>query len=334
MLFSTLAVYLLYLGFKGNKKKGVFLAGFFLGVSFMFRFPNAVFLPAILVFLAWFRRFDKIMIFSFGFLVVVLAQGVLDYFTWGSFLASSLNYFRFNLLEGGSSYFGTKTPFFYLAVLVLEFATLFFLLKSFDGQKQTKYLFLVAGFYFLVFSLIPHKEHRFMLAVLPFFHVLGGVGLDRVVTRSEKNRVRVPVNWIFIFLIFLSVFFVFKYDFSEYENELNALEFVGMQKDVRGLAYSTYWGSHTLVHKNIPIYYLSPDIFCKGGRKNETTSVERPLWANSTIAPVRESLGEADVNYVLLCDANVGLYEDELREFEYTKVGDFKGGIHLFKRSQ
>lgn len=87
----------------------------------MFRFATTVLLPPMMLFLVYFKRHRTLAVFASSFLLVVFAQGVLDYFTWGSFLASTRNYLTFNVIEGGSSFFGTQPYYFYIAIIAIDF---------------------------------------------------------------------------------------------------------------------------------------------------------------------------------------------------------------------
>jgi len=49
------------------------------------------------------------------------------------------------------------------------------------NKKQQPEIAYLAGFYILFFSLVGHKEHRFMLPIMPFLYLILGFQLVKSV---------------------------------------------------------------------------------------------------------------------------------------------------------
>lgn len=93
------------------------------------------------------------------------------------------NFLEMNLIHGLSKYFGESGPFFYLIGATPSiFASLMFLaiISPFSHMKtqwhlnKTPYIAYYTVFYMVFFSLIAHKEIRFMLPVIPFLIICCG----------------------------------------------------------------------------------------------------------------------------------------------------------------
>lgn len=87
------------------------------------------------------------------------------------------NFVKINVFEGLSKYFGDHPTWFYLFVFGPAMFTViypfvlygvYFLLKEKLQQGQSPELMYMTVFYFIVFSLIGHKEKRFLLPIFAF----------------------------------------------------------------------------------------------------------------------------------------------------------------------
>ena len=97
---------------------------------------------------------------------------------------TSINFFQVNILENLSKYFGVDPWYQYLLIFCLViytviypavlYANTFGHIKSAWEKGQTPYMTYYNVFYFIVFTLIPHKEMRFLLPILPFSLLMTG----------------------------------------------------------------------------------------------------------------------------------------------------------------
>jgi GPI mannosyltransferase 3 len=149
-----------------------------LALAVLLRIQNIVFCIGILAILAA-RRNWRIAGEVLGILVVwALLGGLLDKLTWGGWFHSSLVYLKFNLVEGRAAQWGVAEFGYYARVLWTSMPTIALVLAllvplafiSAPGLELTCLAFL------LLHSLIPHKELRFVLPVLPVLFALAGIG--------------------------------------------------------------------------------------------------------------------------------------------------------------
>ena len=145
------------------------------GIAYMIRFQTCIFAfgAAIALFVTAKKRFKSSLIFGFGFLGMMLIQGVIDIFTWGSFFKSLLTYLDYNILRGVADKHGVLPWFFYLADFAATFhpitwisalLLMIFSLFSFRKNRQIFLFFFPFLFFFIIHSVIGHKEPRFVFA--------------------------------------------------------------------------------------------------------------------------------------------------------------------------
>ena len=106
-----------------------------------------------------------------------------SFFNDGKFVFTSYNFFKLNLEQNVSEFFGvegwSKYPIFTLSYFFYTlFPAIFFGFAHHTYLKLWKsevpYLSLYTGFYFLAMSCIPHKEDRFILPTFPYLFMMVG----------------------------------------------------------------------------------------------------------------------------------------------------------------
>jgi hypothetical protein len=136
------------------------------------------------------RRYLASALFSLGAAAAVAAQGFLDLWTWGSFLASPFRYVRWNVLEGAASRYGMEPFWFYLPFVALVLVLIPPFLKNGlralgHGLRAFPMLFAASSFYLFLHSLVARKALRFILPALLVLLVLYAYGLFQ---RTEPER--------------------------------------------------------------------------------------------------------------------------------------------------
>ena len=91
---------------------------------------------------------------------------------------------KVNLQEGLSKYFGSDPAQFYMIrTMPLFFSVSYpavlygFYAYTKDKWDQTPFAAILSGFYVIVFTIIAHKEHRFMLPIIPICGLMGGYAI-------------------------------------------------------------------------------------------------------------------------------------------------------------
>jgi Alg9-like mannosyltransferase family len=174
----------------------------FLTISFMIRNTSPIGWPPLLLIKILYEGSLIPLIYA-GILVFLPVVGLcilVDSFYYGQFpVVTAYNFVRANLAEGLSKYFGTEPFYFYIfAVMPLIFTALYptamvsFFVYGRDmlrSRAQIPYMLILSGFYILVFSIIAHKEPRFLLPIVPFVFLMIGYTVDKGVKQSGQ-RVR------------------------------------------------------------------------------------------------------------------------------------------------
>lgn len=132
--------------------------------------------------------------------------------TW---VVTSYNFLEMNVLLGLSKYFGEDGPLYYLiagipAIFVLlsgpALVSTFTHIKYKRDLNQVPYIAYYTLFYLLFFSLIAHKEVRFLLPVFPFVMIMSAEMLHNTAFKQKPGLTAFYV-WFYIFVEVI-VFFV------------------------------------------------------------------------------------------------------------------------------
>lgn len=100
----------------------------------------------------------------------------LDTYFHGSFIITPYEFFKANIFEGVGSFYGTHPWYWYLnsglpavlgILIVPFFLSVFTAIKSWDFSKSRQVLLISIISTIFVYSLLPHKEFRFLLQILP-----------------------------------------------------------------------------------------------------------------------------------------------------------------------
>ncbi len=257
----TLAFALLFMAPSRGK---VIAAGLLLSLAVGLRLQNGLFCLGALAVL-W--RLKGPVALLLGVLVVgAVGYGLVDQLTWGEPFHSARAYLRFNLVEGRASAFGTSPFFHYVSAFVtaegLTFVPLV-LLTALGARKRPELPLIVLGF-FLVHSLIPHKELRFLFPLVPLLAAQAALGLDLV-----KPKVQLAVLALAGLSLLTLPWLTFgRLGIHDPPRDTSALDFGGPENrlliragkldDLCGLrlASLTHWrtGGYAYFHHRAPIY--------------------------------------------------------------------------------
>lgn len=159
----------------------------------------------------------------FVFLPVVALSVIVDSFYYGMSdfpVVTAYNFVRANLAEGLSKYFGTEPFYFYLlAVMPLIFtvaypssllAPIIYGRDTLKSKGQPPYMLILSGSYLLIFSIIAHKEPRFLLPIVPLIFLMIGYFIAKYIKTTPKLRGFITFYiWVAIVVeIVMAVFFL------------------------------------------------------------------------------------------------------------------------------
>ncbi|MCW1296104.1 MAG: glycosyltransferase family 39 protein [Candidatus Parvarchaeota archaeon] len=247
-----------------KKQLSTFLSGLLIALSFIISYTNFIFLIPIFVYIIYQKNPRKILIpFIFGFILICIFQGFLDLFMIGSFFSTPIQFFTYNILEGKSVQFGIE-PFYYYFIEMLKNWGLFspfFLVFLLLGILKKKKGFLIidsALLFFILLSLVQHKEYRYIFPVLPFFLLIIADGIISFCNKLKKYS----KHALFSLLILISInsFFIsLNTNWSPRKEICDAMRYVGEQDDSTGVIIFETWSytcGYTYLHKNIPILFF------------------------------------------------------------------------------
>ncbi|MGH7524718.1 MAG: hypothetical protein ACREK8_10460 [Gemmatimonadales bacterium] len=213
-----------------GKCRDLVLAVLTLMIASMLRFQDGVCFLAILVTFVLRRQWRDIAVLALASAVAFLIPGLVDLALRGSFYASLVKYFTYNLHE--SSTYGV-TPFYSFVTLFLAISIppVFWLRYRGMRWREQYHPILPTVLFFVVFvashSAVPHKEDRFMVPILPVFLICLTPLAGYVVMHS---RVRTAFFLVFnAFLLMITSFTV------EQQNTIGMVRYLGKRPDISRL---------------------------------------------------------------------------------------------------
>ena len=225
-----------------------FWGGVLIGVSFMIRIQTAVCGLAVFWVLLALRRYRLVVTFSAGALLMVLVAGLIDYISWGMFLSSVI--FTLGYQAARVHSYVTSPWYAHLLTLLVAFIppfSLLFFAWVARAAKRLPVLFWAAVVFVAVHSLIPQKQERFLLPILPVLIVLGMTGWSMVRWR-DRGWVRGLWAWFWAVNLLLLPVGIFNYS---QKARVEPLVRLGRRADVGGVVAVTIENPIWL-----PYYYM------------------------------------------------------------------------------
>lgn len=328
--FLFLSIFLIYKAIKHEKVKRKItlsaIAGLSLGLSFMIRFPGAlmgiplaiaiIYRPLVDVFRKiaiafrtlvekkkkekafdplskreYFDSFLTLTSFCGGAFLMVLFQGLLDLFTWGTFLHSPINYFQYNIIEGNSAYHGVSPWYQYFAGFFTDFAYLFIFIffilfiigLVYKEKNKSKVFVLFLMFYWLIiFSSIAHKEFRFIMTFLPLGMLFVANGIYKFSMLAKRKHFQYVVLGLLLAILSTSSLYMGlvekNYMWKWNSGICNAMYWVGQQEDserIIVLEMVWYTGGYAYLDKNISITFIRSQYSNPASRLNDSNTLEK-----------------------------------------------------------
>lgn len=215
-----------------------------------------------------------------GFLVGGLLVGLDSYFH-GSMIFAPWEFFKVNVLEGVGSFYGSHPFYWYFSSglpailgigIVPFYLAVFDTIKSWDESKDRQVILTSIILTVFAFSLLPHKEFRFLLQILPLcLHIIA-----KFLVEWSRNQSKIVI-WLVAAVIFVSN--VIPAGYLGYVHQQGTIKLMEKIADIADNykndegstpkvffmmpCHSTPYYSH--VHANISMRFLS----CEPNFKNE-----------------------------------------------------------------
>lgn len=171
-----------------------FTIGILFGLSFLFRY-QAAFL--VLGFSLWLliikkERFTNIISIVLGFIFIALTGVLIDKWFYGEWTLTTLNYFTQNIIEGKASGFGVEPWWWYITrsfesgvpPISILFIAAFFIVAILKPKSPVIWSIIP---FFLVHSIIGHKELRFLFPIYLFLPIIMIQGIEVLQNKYNQN---------------------------------------------------------------------------------------------------------------------------------------------------
>jgi len=162
--------------------KSIFYAGMLIGLAVSFRYQIAVFTFGVGLYYLLKKQWIELILLGLGsFVTFAITQGLVDFLIWGYPFAEFIGYATYNMKEG-TQYLPNSNYLMYLWVLMgvlLVPLGILIAIGFFKSAKKYWLLFLPTLFFFLFHTVYPNRQERFILTILPFFIILGVMGLEK-----------------------------------------------------------------------------------------------------------------------------------------------------------
>jgi hypothetical protein len=252
--------------------------GFLLGFAVLLRLQTGIVCIGALVMLALDRRWRHVLETSFALALCALGYGLLDKITWGTWFQSVVTYWNFNIVEGKGAMWGTEPWSYYLTTLWTSAPLLGWLLLilSLLAVRRAPALVLTALAFIAAHSIIPHKEFRFLVPIMPIVCASAAVGIEALESLRRKWADGVAYSLVTLLLMatvistvrFHSLTFGDLGHYQKIKPRASAYDDFGPvnrllliahdEKDLCGLKFEAvhpaWTGGITYLHRRVPLY--------------------------------------------------------------------------------
>jgi len=247
--------------------KGAFRAGLAVGISVIFRYGSGVVLPFVFGDLLVQKEWKRLGYFIAGAAVMALVLAIDDTLQWGRPFHSVLAYFKYNILSGKSKDFGVQPWYDHVKDLAMFLPwSLWLLFVGFwDNGKPVKKMlsstsFQMAVFYTVVFSLVAHKEFRFVIPIIPLLVMGISEGFSEVKLQWRKKTAVLALLGLAIFIGQSIVL-----NNAIYKDPRTGSQYDWVIRNYTNPAFTgliiignVYVGMHSYCHKDIPQFFIEP----------------------------------------------------------------------------
>lgn len=207
----TLTIVSLYYLYSNQIISCLFIAAF----TCLIRPTNSIIWIFYLPKLFWKKPINILYSIMIAFFVLSF-DSLLNYYFYSNWKLPLWNFFKFNVFDSLSSFYGTSRLDFYffqaIPILLLNYLPFFIngFISSYD--KEFKYLLL---FYISIFTLIPHKEFRFIYPLMPILLYFSAIGLLNISNKVSTNITKLIILITIIISTLLSYYFTQIHEIGE-----------------------------------------------------------------------------------------------------------------------
>jgi len=253
-----------------------FLTGLFSGIAVMTRFFQVFALIGLyVVFLSYFFPKNdfvrKLFNLLTGFLLLIVPYFLLNYYLYGDLFLPLKVQSHLTQTTGWMLY--ENSGFYFTGLLKENFLMIFLLSAPFFLKRNYRFyaVLFIPLIYILIFSVVKHKEMRFMITIFPFLYMLTAYYIHAI---HKKMKTKVAVKGFFLVLIILWItitFSAFNSSVSYNENNEAIVYFQNYLKNNNLKSWVTN-PLYALYSKNRIdglVYYYSPENLVMFVEKNK-----------------------------------------------------------------
>lgn len=216
-----------------------FLAGLFFGLAFNIR-PQTVLFPVgvglVILFSGKWKELGSVFLGSA--LSVILVQGGIDLMIWDYPFAELIEYFRICITQSNDYITLPWYNYFLVIIGLLIPPVSFFFLFGFI-RKWRKYLIIVlpAVLFFIFHSWYPNKQERFILPMIPFLIMIGSIGWQEFIQRSEfwkKHKNLYKTSWAFFWVLNIVLLLVSTFSYSK-KARVESMRYLSKYPDIQNI---------------------------------------------------------------------------------------------------
>lgn len=219
ILSTTYALMSIYFFIQKRNLKNISISSFFLGLSFLTRFPQGLVLLCFLIFLFYKKEFKNIFLLLVIFLLTTSPYLIFNYFQYGSIFTP---FTKASEIITEYSWLYSHYPLFYFRELFLQnflfILTIPFFYFFYRERKGTLIL-LIFIIFIVFFSMTLHKELRYSLVFLPYLCLLSSKGFLSLKLNENVKKILIIFFVFILFFNLLPAIFFTPISYSEKEIE-------------------------------------------------------------------------------------------------------------------
>lgn len=185
------AVFLVLAGLYEYLKEKHFLAGLFLGLAFIAKFPAALFPIALLAVIIFSKDAKKIALFCSGFTAVAVPFFIINQIAYGNFLLPFIDARMAITAVLGCNYLWFKPWHWYLSFLfssenflhLFSIAGIYYFIKKPNLKKTAVFSCMLLPF--IYFIQLHCRDYRYLIFVVPFIAVFTAYGIKRQIKQKK-----------------------------------------------------------------------------------------------------------------------------------------------------
>ncbi|KAG1684044.1 GPI mannosyltransferase 3 [Nymphon striatum] len=250
-------------------------------------------------------------------LIIVTFTIIIDRICFGTWVIVPYNFLKFNLVHGIGTFYGNHPWHWYLfqglpTVLGTQFIPV--LLGALKIKKHLVTLVIIWTIF--VYSLLGHKEFRFILPIVPLAMCLAGYYCSKYLRRYS--------NYIIAAIIFTNTFPAVYFSMLHQRGPIDVVHYLANEanenEDMSVLylmpCHSTPYYSH--IHRNISMRFLS----CEPQLENQYVTDEAEVFYRNPEKWLKSYLIDNYPSHIVMYDVLLKNTKDILKQHKYSKCYD------------